>query len=150
MKNLLKTTLYLTVFALAGVLFQISCSNSDNQILSTNSTPIGKIVYTKNVSDYYQIWTCNYDGTNQAQIPINLPANVQFNYWTGFNASSATDHTNVKLSPDGQKVFFATVTNPNQNKYFSMYSCDIFGNNLTEIVIQGANNQPPLVIGGVY
>lgn len=147
MKNLLRSTLYLTVFALAGILFQISCS-SDR--ISTSSTPLGKIVYTKRGGGLLQIWTCNYDGTAQAQIPITLPSNVYFNYWVSDNTSVGSDETNVKLSPDGQNVFFATVTNPGAvNKYFSIYTCDLSGNNLTEIVTQ-SSGQDPLGIGGVY
>ena len=123
MKNLLKSTLYLFVFALAGILFQISCSSDS---ISTSSTPLGKIVYTKRAGGLLQIWTCNYDGTAQAQIPITLPSNVNFNFWsTNNSAISASDETSVKLSPDGQNVFFATVTNPGSgSQYFSIYTCD--------------------------
>ena len=64
MKRLLKSTLYLFVFAAAGILFQISCSADSS---STNSTSLGKIVYTKKVNTDIEIWTCNYDGTNQTQ-----------------------------------------------------------------------------------
>lgn len=148
MKNLLRSTLYLAVFALAGILFQISCSSDS---ISANSTPLGKIVYTKRSGGPVQIWTCNYDGTAQAQIPITLPSNVYFNFWTTNNSAiSNSDETSVKLSPDGQNVFFATVTNPGTgSQYFSIYTCDLSGNNLTEILTQ-ASGQDPLVIGGVY
>lgn len=148
MKNFLKTSLYLTVFALAGILFQLSCSADSS---ATNSTPLGKIVYTKRASGQLQIWTCNYDGTAQAQIPITLPSNVYFNFWaTNTTALSSSDETSVRLSPDGQKVFFATVTNPNSgSKYYSIYTCDLSGNNLTEILTQTSGDDP-LVIGGVY
>ena len=148
MKNLLKSTLYLFVFALAGILFQISCSSDS---ISTSSTPLGKIVYTKRGGGLLQIWTCNYDGTAQAQIPITLPSNVNFNFWSTNNtAISASDETSVRLSPDGQNVFFATVTNPGSgSKYFSIYTCNLSGNNLTEILTE-ASGQDPLVIGGVY
>jgi Tol biopolymer transport system component len=148
MKNLLRTSLYLTVFALAGILFQISCSADSNV---TNAAPLGKIVYTKRVNGQLQIWTCSYDGSNQAQIPITLPTNVSYNFFLASTTSSGfADCTYVKLSPDGQKVFFATVTDPFQaNYHFSIYSCDLSGNNLTEILTQ-ASGEEPLVIGGVY
>jgi len=147
MKNLLKSTLYLSVFALAGILFQLSCSADSN---ATNATPLGKIVFTKKVAGVVQLWTCNYDGTAQTQIPVTLPANVYFNNWVSNNTSVGGDECNVKLSPDGQTVFFATVTNPTTaNKFYSVYSCDLSGNNLTEIITQPTGNDP-LVIGGVY
>lgn len=147
MKNILRTSLYLTVFALAGILFQISCSVDSNV---TNAAPLGKIVYTKRVGLEFQIWTCNYDGTNQAQIPIALPANVSLNYYIANMTSLGADFSHVRLSPDGQKVFFGTVTDPNlDTKHFSIYSCDLSGNNLTEIAVQPVG-EDPLVIGGVY
>jgi hypothetical protein len=140
MKNLLKSTLYLFVFALAGILFQISCSNSDNvnQTSSVNSTPIGKIVFAKrpNLSDW-QIWTCNYDGTNLNQIPITLPPNVVFNF--------SNLQTNIKLSPDGQKVFFVCFHN---SLGLIIYSCDIDGSNLQPVTTQtDAGN---IELGGAY
>jgi hypothetical protein len=139
MKNLLRTSLYLTVFALAGILFQISCSNSDNQTLSTNSTPIGKIVFAKRPANSdWQIWTCNYDGTNLTQIPITLPSNVVFNY--------SQQQTNVQLSPDGQKVFFVTIDN-NTNAYV-IYSCSIDGSNLQPVTTQSDAGQ--IELGGAY
>ena len=143
MKNLVKSTLYLTVFALAGILFQISCSSD-----SITPSSVGKIVYTKRIGLDTQIWLCDYDGTNQTQIPLNLPSNVLLNYVYNENSTFGGDETSVKLSPDGQKVFFETVTNPNGNRFFSIYSCDISGSNLTEIVTEGFN-QNPLRIGGV-
>jgi hypothetical protein len=74
MKNVLKNMLYVSVFALAGIIFQISCSNSDNSLTSTN-TNLEKLVFARKpvgstVALPWQIWTCNYDGTNMTQIPI--------------------------------------------------------------------------------
>ena len=148
MKNLLKSTLYLFVFALAGILFQISCSSDS---IAPSSTSIGKIVYTKRVPGTVdtQIWVCDFDGTNQTQIPISLPPNVFLNYIYNENNNFGGNETNVKLSPDGQKVFFETVTDPNGSRFFSIYSCDISGSNVTEIVTEGSN-QNPLKIGGAY
>jgi hypothetical protein len=124
MKNLLKSTLYLFVFALAGILFQISCSNSDNTNQTQNTSQLNKIIYSKHVGAEIQIWTCNYDGTSQTQIPIALPANVIVNN----NNSQATP----RLSPDGQSVFFVALNMT--TSLYSVYSCDITGNNLQEIV----------------
>jgi hypothetical protein len=135
MKNLLRSTLYLSVFALAGILFQISCSNSENNATQTPTNQLNKIIYSKQVGTQIQLWTCNYDGTSQTQIPISLPTNVTVNT----NNLQATP----RLSPDGQKVFFVafnTVTS-----LWSVYSCDLTGTNLLEIVAPVSN--PNLTIG---
>lgn len=145
MKNLLKSTLYISVFALAGILFQISCSNSD-QNLSTNSNPVGKIIYLKQVSTTspgggtstnISLCTCNYDGSNETPINVLLPAGVQIA--TGYLES------NVKISPDGQKIFFVT---ENSAGYKSIYSSDISGNNAAEV--RALNAEGTIELGGAY
>ncbi len=119
MKNLLRSTLYLCVFALAGIVFQISCSNSERQAATT--TPFqNKIIFTNLVGNGNQtFWTCNYDGSNLTQIPITLPAGV--NYYT------ASGNSDAKISPDGQKVFIKVMNYNNNNT--EIYSCDINGAN---------------------
>lgn len=132
MKNLLKITLYLSVFALAGILFQISCSNSDFETQNANSTPIGKIVYQ--TGD--KIWIANYDGTNATQIPIVLPANVLY----FFNTTSSS----LTVSPDGNTIFFTCVntTNPSAPATKDLYSCSINGGNATLVISSnGVDNQ---------
>lgn len=146
MKNLLRSSLYLAVFAIAGILFQISCSSDS---LSPNAAPVGKIVFTKKGPTALEIWTANYDGTGQTQVPVTLPPNVQFNFWVSQSNAIASDQAHVHLSPDGQTVFFETVTDLSSNKYFSLYSCDLSGNNLTEIIAQ-APGEEPMTIGGAY
>jgi len=135
MKNLLRSTLYLSVFALAGILFQISCSNSENSNPQKTTTQLNKIIYSKQVGSDIQIWTCNYDGTNQTQIPITLPANLIVNN----NNSQATP----RLSPDGQTVFFVVLNTT--TSLWSVYSCDITGNNLQQVV--SPVSTPNLIIG---
>jgi len=146
MKNLLRTSLYLTVFALAGILFQISCSNSDNQNLSTNSTQIEKLIYYKNeqttlpgggTSNTAGIFTCNYDGTNETQVNFTLPTGVQIDFSTG--------QSNIRLSPDGQKVFFITHDDAGSE---SIYSCDVTGGIATEV--KPTNGQSNIELGGAY
>ncbi|SHF73248.1 hypothetical protein SAMN05444377_11734 [Flavobacterium fontis] len=121
MKNFFKTTLYLFVFASAGILFQISCSNSESASQLPQSTTTNKLIYYK-ISGGLQngIWTCNYDGSNETQVPITLPANVVFSGNT------------VKISPDGQKIFF--LAGSIGSNVTSVYSCDIDGNNLQPIL----------------
>ena len=138
MKNLLKSAFYLTTFALAGILFQLSCSNSDDQLLSPSSTPIGKIAFAKQQgSTAWEIWTCNYDGTNLTQVPFTLPTYVQF--------STININGSVKLSPDGQKVFFLAYDYSALN--FSIYSCNIDGSNTQEVTPVFADQ---LELGGAY
>ena len=128
MKNLLKSTLYLFVFALAGILFQISCSNSDKVTQNVNSTPIGKIVYQ--TGD--KIWIANYDGTNATQIPIVLPTNILF----FFN----TPASSLSVSHDGNTVFFTCLNMTNTNATKDLYSCNISGGNATLVISSGGNN----------
>lgn len=140
MKNFFKTTLYLFAFAFAGILFQISCSNSDIQNSTQNVAQIDKIIYAQNISgqNEIQLWTCNYDGTNQTLIPISLPPNREIN--------TQNVRSTPCLSPDGQKVFFV-VTNTTNN-FHSIASCNIDGSNFQEIVTPAAYHL--IEIGGAY
>ena len=145
-KNFLKSSMYLVAFAAAGILFQVSCSNSDDGMANINpNNPnlnnVGKIIYFHLEQDVNNrgIWTCNYDGTGATQIPIILPANSMFSMDNG--------DPRPRLSPDGQKVFFLVTGTINSNAGTSIYSCNIDGSNLQPIVI--ANNSSEL-IGGVY
>jgi len=124
MKNLLRSTVYFMGFMLAGVLFQISCSNSDekSKVVNTPTLQLNKIIFTKGVSQNQSIWVCNYDGTALTQIPIVLPSGVTFN---GTNGNAYP-----RLSPDGQKIFFVGFKADNTS---SIYSCDITGSNLQEV-----------------
>ena len=124
MKNVLKNSLYLSLFIVSGIAFQISCSNSDNASKTEISSQLNKLIYFKNTGSAAQLWTCNYDGTNQTEINIALPSNVYL-YNSNLGATP-------RLSPDGQKVFF--VGQNNNTLSLSIYSCDISGNNVNEIV----------------
>ena len=112
MKNLLRSTMYLFVFAFAGIVFQISCSSDST---SVNSTPVGKIVYEKGD----EIWTANYNGTSATQIPIVLPANVSFLF--------GTVNSSMSVSPNGNTVFFTCANTANSFVTTELYSCDISG-----------------------
>lgn len=139
MKNFLQSSLYLVVFAAAGILFQISCSNSDDtpqqQLLSPAAT--GKVIYTKNFGTSIKIYTCDYDGSNQTEIPIVLPANVKIFDWS-------SQHAMPRISPDGQTVFFLAGTVATGETY--LYKINIDGTGLAAIV-----NDPnaQIELGGV-
>jgi hypothetical protein len=138
MKNFLRTSLYLTVFALAGILFQISCSADSN---STNSTSVGKLIYLKNMFDGAgnRIYTCNYDGTNETLINVTLPSGIVIDLNT-------PDDMMLRISPDGQKVFFVALDTTTANKI--LYSCDISGANPAQVIaLNGTGN---FRLGGAY
>jgi len=128
MKNFFKKSLYLTAFIVAGIVFQISCSNSDDQIFPNNTPPaVGKIIYVKRIASAQSIWVCNTDGSNQTQIPITLPANVTF-----YGRMGSADYTTARLSPDGQTITFTVIVIP--GFLSSIYACNIDGSNVHEVV----------------
>lgn len=138
MKNFLNSTLYLFVFAFAGIVFQISCSNDDaSKSNVVNNSPMGKIVYIKSTGVSKQLWTANYDGTNQTQIMVNFPPNVNF--------VQVTNGTQPRISPDGQKIFFVGIDNSGGTAHVAIYSCDSTGNNVQEVV--PATNSEDIEIG---
>ena len=137
MKNFLKSSMYLVAFAAAGILFQVSCSNSDENARNVSLNNLGKIVYFHLEDNNRGIWTCNYDGTSAAQIPVILPANMMYSMENG--------DPRPRLSPDGQKVFFLVSTTTNAGA--SIYSCSIDGSNLQPVVISNNSSE---FIGGVY
>ena len=131
MKNLLKNAAYGALFIVSGIIFQISCSNSDDSAKAPVdiATPAltGKLIFLKADSSGSGFYTCNYDGSNQTQIPFTFPSNL----------SVTTTTLCPHLSPDGQKIFFvATDTTDNAQK---VYSCNIDGTNFQEIVTNGPN-----------
>jgi Tol biopolymer transport system component len=141
MKNLLFGTIVLIVFALAFALVQVSCSKSNAQTPTSNLSQLDKIVFVKwnpTITDLPTIWTANADGTNAVQIPITLPA--------GTTISFDLYNLSVKLSPDGQKIFFGA-TDTTGGFHF-IYSCNIDGSNVTKICQGGTNEYVRL--GGAY
>jgi len=131
MKKLLMASLILLVFALSILVIQTSCSKSNAQINSSTSQ-VGKIVFFKGQGSFSTIWTANYDGTNQVQIPIVLPPNVVLDT----DASSKS----LSISPDGQKIFFtAKDITVSTAQIVSIYSCDINGSN-SGVAVQGIFN----------
>ena len=122
MKNLLKSTLYLFAFAGAGILFQISCSNT-NDALNVNN--INKVIYTKNNGVTLKIFTCNYDGTSQTEIPVTLPTNMII--WNG-----SSQHAMPRIAPNGQTIFFLVQNITNNSSH--LFKANIDGSGAVEIV----------------
>lgn len=121
MKKLLLGSVFLTLFAISMTLFQASCQKD----ATANETPSGviqqnKIIYSKRISkDNWdrEIWTANYDGSNQKKLNIAFPKGVDVMY--------------MSISPDGQKLFFSS---SNGNPGTAIYTCNIDGSNLTKII----------------
>ncbi len=132
MKNFFKTTLYLFAFAIAGILFQISCSNSDG----TESEDIitgEKFVFVKKdfaLTGEQSIWISNFDGTDQSKIPISLPSNLRF-----YTIYSSGEHTTAKLSKDNSTILFTVQKVGTSETY--VYSCGVDGSNLQEVIAAG-------------
>jgi len=134
MKKVLLSTIVLTAFSCSLILFQLSCKKVAVAASDQTSTPqVGKIVYSKLISPtnsnaYFEIWTANYDGTNQQKISITLP--------TGVSISG-----DAKLSPDHKILFFGAYTfKSGIITKSALYACNIDGTNPHEIV-SGTQNE---------
>lgn len=177
MKKLLMGSVALTLFSISIIIFQMSCKKdataqtggtnytlpiatsstlggviignglaiSSNGTLSTNSTngiqQLGKLVYLRSdnaggIPD--EIWTANYDGTSQTKINITLPAN-----------NTISEDIAPKLSPDGLKVFFGVESTVAGQFGTDLYSANINGTNVTNVIDNGGNNKY-VTLGGAY
>ena len=141
MKKLILGSISLFLFSLSIILIQISCSKTVAQ-QNNNSNQVGKIVFGKYIPGGYEIWIANYDGTNAAPIPITLPPGVQFNL--------DVDSKGVKVSPDGQKLFFIAGQIINNYYQYSVYSCNIDGSNVQQIIPDSDPNTNVKEIVEVY
>ncbi len=127
MKKLLLSSAILLMASLSILIFQISCSKSvDAQNSNRPLNQIGKIIYVKN----NEIWTANYDGTQQNRVPVSLPPNVTF-------AFAAVPQSTMSISPDGQKVFFSAYSGTGVDKILQLYSVNIDGTGLNLIFDNG-------------
>ena len=135
MKHIFKTGLYVTAFALAGILFQISCSNSDSEAPQNTPNTTEKFVFVKKQfgsSDQQSIWISNLDGTGLSQIPITLPSGLFF-----YSIYGSFEHSTAKLSQDEQRVIFTLQNSANAT---FIYSCNIDGTDLQEVAAFASND----------
>ncbi|SEO88295.1 hypothetical protein SAMN05192574_11537 [Mucilaginibacter gossypiicola] len=134
MKKVLLSTIILTAFSCSLILFQLSCKKvavaaSDQ----TTTTQVGKLIYSKLIApatgnSYFELWSANYDGTNQQKISITLPAGVSIS-------------GDAKLSPDHKTLFFGAYTfKSGVITKSALYACNIDGSNPHEIV-SGTQNE---------
>lgn len=125
MKKILLSSIILFLFSVSIVLFQISCKKeavADVAVGGTSPSNLGVILYTKrSVSSTTELWTANYNGTNQKKININLGTGKSIE--TGF------------LSPDGKLVFVVLQEKLSNNDIvINTYSCQPDGSNLKRIL----------------
>jgi Tol biopolymer transport system component len=123
MKNMLKSSLILLLFAASAVLFNISC---EKEALAQTSTPtvpqpLGLLLFSKGGDKNNEFWLAKYDGTNQTKITI-----------ASFPTGGEIDKNSFKISPDGKSIFFCLyIIGTNQQ---SIYSCNADGSGLTKII----------------
>ncbi|QJB35069.1 hypothetical protein HF329_28690 [Chitinophaga oryzae] len=120
MKKLILGSFALLMFSASILIFQISCKKS-----AEAETPVtllnNKVVflqYRHNVGS--EIWTMNPDGSRKVKVNVALGA-----------GQSLGDE--VRLSPDGRKLFFIVSSGANETYKEDIYSCDIEGKNLTKL-----------------
>lgn len=132
MKNLFKKVFYVAIFVLSGIVFQISCSNSDD---SATNVQTNKLVFYRANGSGSGFWICDYDGSNQTAIPVVLPSTILI------TTTTVAPH----LSPDGQKLFFEGIVSSNNTQ--NIYSCNIDGSNLQEIVTSSTSGGGIIALG---
>jgi len=138
-----QSTLYVlppaTTTSLGGVVVGSGLSVTANGVLSVIAsqaglTQLNKIIYKKIIGSTAEIWTSNYDGSNNAKVNISLPSGVIF-----------SDDMQPVLSPNGQKIFFTAGTTWNGD----IYSCNVDGSSVIKIVDRG-NASNNIILGGAY
>lgn len=141
MKKLLSSAIVLCVFSLSILIFDFSCrkdSIGQTQSPTTESVQKNKIIYVKinPNTNLWEIWTSNYDGTGAQKINLTLPQGLQL-----------SDDPNIRISPDGKKIFFNAGMNSYNHEY--IYSCNIDGSNVKKIVGKD-DNSDNIILGEAY
>ncbi|MCS3799076.1 TolB family protein [Niastella sp. OAS944] len=133
-----------TTTNLGGIIVGNGLSVTSNGTLSVNSTTGGiyqlnKIVFAKLLTGggATEIWTMNYDGTNQTKANITMPAGQHI-----------TDEY-PKLSPDGTKIVFIGGTTGSNGNDDDIYISNIDGSGVTKIYDMPVGTGHTL-LGGAY
>ena len=143
MKKLFLSSLVMLFFAISILIFDISCkketvatpatNNNNNQtgITQQNKVIYKKIVYSTGLSSSVTtVWICNLDGTNQQQVPINVP--------TGYTLGT------VVITPDGKTIVYNTYLSQTTTTPYTltgnMYSCNVDGSGVVQIVGNSTTN----------
>lgn len=128
MKKLVYSSLVLILFSLSIILFQMSCQKEIIADSTTNEYN-GKILYFLSSDGGNKpsgFWTSNLDGTNQIQIPINVPEGLSLYSSSG------------RITPDGKTLIFEL---RDQDKHTHIYSVSVDGSNLKKLIDGSDNNQ---------
>ena len=143
MKNLFLGSIILLIFTISFSLVQISCSKTTAQNSSQNVNQLNKVIYSKSGitggGAEPQIWISNYDGTNATQVPIALSATTHI--------ASDLNTFSIRLSPDGQKIFFMGYETSTTPYTITLYSCNIDGSNVQTVT---SSNTEQIRFGGAY
>ena len=123
MKKLLLSSVILLTFAVSLLIFNVSCKKEAKAQSSQPIAQQSKIIFIKSVSNEEQIWTANYDGTNQQEINLTLPV------------GSSIDGIS-SISPD-RKTIFVPVWNGSVD---DLYTCNVDGSNLKKIISNTGSN----------
>jgi hypothetical protein len=123
MRKLLLSTIILLLFSCSILIFQVSCqkdANAGNNNISSET----KLVYIKlnTLTDVYEVYTSNLDGTNNIKVPITVPVGMEMN-------------GDVTITKDGGKLIFE-LRNIDSSIHDggSIYTCNIDGTNMTKII----------------
>ena len=143
MKKLLLSSFALLLFSASIIIFQFSCSKN----AAADPSGIGylqqnKIIFYKSIPPSIgvsEMWTASYNGSNASKINITLPAGFSF----------VTDG-GVKLSPDGQTLFFVVRETSGIVVKFHIYNSGIDGANPQRIVEGVDINTSVLYLGAAY
>lgn len=160
-------SIVLTVFAVAIVLFQMSCSKSADAQTSTYTLPpattttLGGVIIgtglTVNSSGVLSVTSSG--ATQQNKLIFKKVVGSTAEIWTAnYDGTSAakvnitlpsgvvfSDDMNPVVSPNGQKIFFTAGTTFNGD----IYSCNADGSTVTKVVDKGgvSNN---IILGSAY
>jgi hypothetical protein len=140
MKKLLQAATILVFISTSLFLIPSSCTKSQAQTETNTAQQLNKFVWIRLASSGVpQIWISDYSGNNATQVPISMPP----------GAALSTDFgtMDVKLSPDGQTVFFMGVLPATDTR--QIYACNIDGSNV-RVVVPNAGNTGYIKIGGAY
>jgi len=159
MKKLLLGSVFLTIFAFAITIFQISCQKEavantelgydlpratattlggvivgqglgvtpDGTLSVTSDSVVqqNKIIYIKRIfNGNGEIWTANYDGSNQQKLNIALPYGSP---------------GELRISPDRQNLFISWYSSSTIKPSPCIYTCKIDGSNLKKIIDDGSD-----------
>lgn len=132
MKKIFNGAVVLLFFGMALTIVELACQKT---VANVPVIGFDKLVYYKRGPLGSELWTCNFDGSEDKKIPIQLPANYQI---------IAGDSAPVQRSTDGQRFAFVavdfTLTTGEYPRY--EYTCKIDGTDLR--LIKAINGIPSI------